>query len=95
MESGRKNQRPQLRTALDACRRHKAVLCIAKLDRLSRKVHFLSGLMESGVEFVACDMPSANKLTLHVLAAVAEAEAEMIGQRTKSALEAARARGVQ
>jgi DNA invertase Pin-like site-specific DNA recombinase len=71
------------------------VLCIAKLDRLSRNVHFLSGLMESGVEFVACDMPSANKLTLHVLAAVAEAEAEMIGQRTKSALDAARARGVQ
>ena len=95
VESGRNNKRPQLRAALAACRRHKAVLVIAKLDRLSRNVHFLSGLMESGVEFVACDMPSANKLTLHVLAAVAEAEAEMISQRTKAALAAARARGTQ
>jgi len=95
VESGRHNKRPQLAAALAACRRHKAVLVIAKLDRLSRNVHFLSGLMESGVEFVAVDMPSANKLTLHVLAAVAEAEAEMISQRTKAALQAAKARGTQ
>jgi len=95
VESGRHNKRPQLAAALAACRRYKAVLVIAKLDRLSRNVHFLSGLMESGVEFVAVDMPSANKLTLHVLAAVAEAEAEMISQRTKDALRSAIARGKQ
>jgi DNA invertase Pin-like site-specific DNA recombinase len=94
VESGRNNKRPQLQAALAACHRHKCVLVISRLDRLSRNVHFLSGLMESGVEFVACDMPSANKLTLHVLAAVAEAEAEMISARTRSALEAARKRGV-
>lgn len=94
-ESGRNNKRPQLQRALAACKRHKAVLVIAKFDRLSRNVHFLSGLMESGVEFVACDMPSANKLTIHVLAAVAEHEAEMISARTVAALEAARARGTQ
>lgn len=94
-ESGRNNKRPQLQRALAACRRHKAVLVIAKFDRLSRNVHFLSGLMESGVEFIACDMPTANKLTIHVLAAVAEHEAEMISARTKAALEAARARGTQ
>ncbi len=92
-ESGRNNKRPELERALAACHRHKAILVIAKLDRLSRNVHFLSGLMEAKVEFVACDMPSANKLTLHVLAAVAENEAEMISARTKAALEAARARG--
>jgi DNA invertase Pin-like site-specific DNA recombinase len=52
-------RRPQLRAALEACRRHKATLLIAKLDRLARNVHFVSGLMESGVEFVAADMPMA------------------------------------
>jgi DNA invertase Pin-like site-specific DNA recombinase len=68
IESGRKNDRPQLAAALEACRRHKAVLLIAKLDRLARNVHFISGLMESGVEFVAVDMPEANRLTIHILA---------------------------
>ena len=86
--------RPQLRAALEACRKHKATLLIAKLDRLARNVHFVSGLMESGVEFVAADMPMANRLTVHILAAVAEHEREMISQRTKSALAAAKARGV-
>jgi DNA invertase Pin-like site-specific DNA recombinase len=60
IESGRKNDRPQLAAALATCRKHKAVLVIAKLDRLARNVHFISGLMESGVEFVAVDMPEAN-----------------------------------
>jgi DNA invertase Pin-like site-specific DNA recombinase len=69
------------------------VLVIAKLDRLARNVHFISGLMNSDVEFVAVDMPSANRLTIHILAAVAEHEREMISQRTKSALAAAKARG--
>ena len=66
---------------------------IAKLDRLARNVHFISGLMDAGVEFVACDMPHANKLTIHILAAVAEHEREMISTRTKGALAAAKARG--
>ena len=93
IESGRRNDRPQLAAALDACRKHKAVLLIAKLDRLARNVHFISGLMESGVEFVAVDMPEANRLTIHILAAVAEHERDMISQRTKAALQAAKARG--
>jgi DNA invertase Pin-like site-specific DNA recombinase len=67
---------------------------IAKLDRLARNVYFISGLMESGVEFVAVDMPEANRLTIHILAAVAEHEREMISQRTKAALQAAKKRGV-
>jgi DNA invertase Pin-like site-specific DNA recombinase len=87
-------RRPQLRAALEACRKHKATLLIAKLDRLARNVFFVSGLMESGVEFVAVDMPMANRLTVHILAAVAEHEREMISQRTKAALAAAKARGV-
>src|SRR6185437_13573983 len=87
-------RRPQLRAALEACRKQKATLLIAKLDRLARNVHFVSGLMESGVEFVAVDMPMANRLTVHILAAVAEHEREMISQRTKAALAAARIRGV-
>lgn len=86
--------RPQLRAALDPCKRKKATLLIAKLDRLARNVHFVSGLMESGADFVAADMPQANKLPIHVLAAVAEAEAEAISTRTKAALAAAKARGV-
>jgi DNA invertase Pin-like site-specific DNA recombinase len=94
IESGRKNDRPELLTALDECRKNKAVLVIAKLDRLARNVYFISGLMESGVEFVAVDMPEANRLTIHILAAVAEHEREMISQRTKAALQAAKKRGV-
>lgn len=94
VESGKKNDRPQLAAALDLCRRRKATLVIAKLDRLARNVAFLSGLLESGVEIRCCDMPDANRLTLHILAAVAEHEREMISQRTKAALAAAKARGV-
>lgn len=94
VESGRRNDRPQLLMALAACRRHKAVLIIAKLDRLARNVAFVSNLMEAGVDFVAVDMPHASRLTVHILAAVAEHEREMISQRTKAALAAAKARGV-
>lgn len=87
-------KRPQLRAALEACKVNKATLLIAKLDRLARNVHFVSGLMESSVDFVAVDFPQANRLTVHILAAVAEHEREMISQRTKAALAAAKARGI-
>ena len=94
VESGRKSDRPQLMAALADCRLQKATLVIAKLDRLSRNVHFIPGLMNSDGEFVAVDMPTANRLTIHILAAVAEHEREMISERTKAALAAAKARGV-
>lgn len=93
IESGKRGDRPQLAAALAACKKLKAKLVVAKLDRLARNVHFVSGLMESGVDFTAADMPFANKLTIHVLSAVAEHEREMISQRTKAALAAAKARG--
>lgn len=93
IESGRKNDRPQLAEALALCRRHRATLVIARLDRLARNVNFISGLMESRVDFVAVDMPEANRLTIHILAAVAEHEREMISKRTKAAMQIAKARG--
>jgi Resolvase, N terminal domain len=86
-------ERPQLAAALAACKKHKARLVIAKLDRLSRNLAFIATLMESGVEFVAVDNPHATKLTVHILAAVAEHEREMISERTRAALKAAKARG--
>jgi len=93
-------KRPQLRAALEACRRLGARLLIAKLDRLARNVHFITGLMEAAkgngrnaVKFVACDMPEANDLTIHIMAAFAEHEAKRISERTKDALRAAKARG--
>jgi DNA invertase Pin-like site-specific DNA recombinase len=94
IESGKKNDRPEIAAALAACRLRHASLVIAKLDRLARNVFFISSLMESGVDFVACDNPHATRLTIHILAAVAEHEREMISQRTKAALAAAKARGV-
>jgi len=94
IESGKRNERPELERALAICKRHKARLVIAKPDRLSRNLAFIATLMDSGVEFVAVDNPHANKLTIHILAAVAQHEREMIAQRTKDALLAAKARGV-
>jgi DNA invertase Pin-like site-specific DNA recombinase len=79
---------------LKLCRLHGATLIIAKLDRLARNVAFISNLMESGVDFHAVDFPAANRLTVHILAAVAEHEAKMISERTKVALAAAKKRGV-
>jgi DNA invertase Pin-like site-specific DNA recombinase len=96
IESGKRHSnRPQLQAALAECRKRKATLVIAKLDRLSRNVAFIATLMDSGAEIVCCDMPQANRLTLHILAAVAENEREMISARTKAALTAAKARGTQ
>jgi DNA invertase Pin-like site-specific DNA recombinase len=93
IESGKRSDRPELEKALEACRRQKAKLVIAKLDRLSRNLAFIATLMESSVEFVAVDNPHASKLTVHILAAVAQHEREMISERTKAALQAAKARG--
>jgi DNA invertase Pin-like site-specific DNA recombinase len=94
VESGKRNNRLQLAAALAACKRLKARRVVAKLDRLARNVAFISKLMERGVEFVAADMPFANKLTIHILAAVAEHEPRSYSARTKAALAAAKARGV-
>ena len=95
VETGKRNDRPQLDRALAACRKYKAKLVIAKLDRLSRNLAFIAALMDAGVEFVAVDNPHANKLTLHILAAVAQHEREMISVRTRAALQASKARGTQ
>ena len=93
VESGKRNGRPELVKALAACKRQKAKLVIAKLDRLGRNLAFIATLKESGVEFVAVDNPHANELTVHFLAAIAQHEREMISERSKAALLAAKRRG--
>src|SRR6516165_10321683 len=93
IESGKRNDRPKLEEALVACKKRKAKLVIAKLDRLSRNLAFIATLMESSVEFLAVDNPHATKLTIHILAAVYQHEREMISERTKAALAAAKKRG--
>jgi DNA invertase Pin-like site-specific DNA recombinase len=94
IESGRKNNRPQLLKALSECKRLKAILIIAKLDRLGRNVAFIANLMESKVQFVAVDNPHATDLVLHITAAFAQFEREQISTRIKEALQAAKRRGV-
>ena len=94
VESGANDERPKLAEALARCRLHNATLVIAKLDRLSRDVHFLTGLQKAGAKFVAADMPEANEMVVQIMAAVAQAERRMISARTKAALQAAKARGV-
>jgi len=87
-------KRPQLRLALEMCKKTGATLLIAKLDRLARNVHFVSGLLETGVDFVAADMPNANKVMIQMYSVMAEWERDQISERTKAALAAAKARGV-
>lgn len=94
VETGKNKDRLELQRAIAHAKRSKAKLVVAKLDRLARNVAFTSALMESGIDFLACDIPAANKFTIHILAAVAEHEAEQISQRTKTALAAAKRRGV-
>jgi DNA invertase Pin-like site-specific DNA recombinase len=94
VESGKRSDRPQLSKALAHAKRSKATLVVAKLDRLARNVVFLGSLMESGVDFIAIDLEHANRLTIHILSAVAEGEAKAISDRTKAALQAAKVRGV-
>lgn len=95
IESGRRADRPKLAEALRLCRVHRATLVIARLCRLSRDAHFLLGLQRAGVEFVAADLPGANRLTLGIMASLAEAEGRLISERTRVALAAAKARGTQ
>lgn len=94
VESGTANNREGLLAAMDECRRAKAVLLVAKLDRLSRRVSMIASLMESGLPFVVAEMPDASPMVLHMMAAFAEHERNMIAQRTKAALAAKKAAGV-
>lgn len=93
VESGKNKERPKLAEALRLCRIHRATLLVAKLDRLARNVAFVAALKESGVKFVAVDMPDVNDMVVHILASVAQGEADAISVRTKAALAAAKARG--
>jgi DNA invertase Pin-like site-specific DNA recombinase len=94
VETGKSATRPQLAAALAVCEREGATLIVAKLDRLARNVQFTSALMNSGIDFIACDCPYATRLTIHILAAVAEDEALRIASRTKGALQELKAQGV-
>jgi len=93
VESGKLDKRPQLEAALALCDLTGSTLVVAKLDRLSRNVAFLAALQDSGTKFVAADMPEANELTIHIMAAMAQAERKAISKRTKEALAAAKVRG--
>jgi DNA invertase Pin-like site-specific DNA recombinase len=93
IESGRKNDRPKLAEAIGHAKRARATLVIAKIDRLARSIAFVSRLQESGIDFVACDMPEANRTMVQLMAVMAEAEARAISDRTKAALAVAKARG--
>jgi DNA invertase Pin-like site-specific DNA recombinase len=93
IETGKRADRPQLLEAIALCKKHGYTLCVAKLDRLARNLHFITTLQQSKVDFVAVDNPHATPFVIHILCAVAEQEAVAISQRTKAALEAFKARG--
>jgi DNA invertase Pin-like site-specific DNA recombinase len=93
VESGKNNNRQALKEAISKCELTGSILIIAKLDRLARNVYFISQLMEKDIEFIACDLPQANRFTIHILAAVAENEAKAISERTKAALAQKKKRG--
>lgn len=95
IETGTKKRTgKEIQNAINFSKKEKAILIIAKLDRLARNVNFVSSLMESGVEFIACDMPTANNFTIHIFAALAEQETAMLVSRTKAALAELKAKGV-
>lgn len=86
IETGKSSNRPKLNDALLCCKEHDATLIVAKLDRLARNLHFVTSLQNANIEFICCDMPTANRLTIHIISAIAENEAVLISQRTKQAL---------
>ena len=94
IETGKSANRPQLNKALECCKLNNATLIVAKLDRLARNLHFITSLQNANVDFIACDMPSANRLTIHIIAAIAENEAQLISQRTKQALAEKKKQGI-
>ena len=93
VESGKKNQRTELSKAIASAKAQGATLVIAKLDRLSRNAGFIFALRDSGVDFVCCDIPDANTLTVGIFAVIAQHERETISKRTKDALQAKKAKG--
>ena len=95
IESGKNNKRPKLNEAIQLCKASGATLVVAKIDRLTRDAAFLLNLKDAGIDFIAADMPEANRLTIGIMALVAEQEREAISKRTKEALAAAKARGIQ
>ena len=94
IETGKSTNRPQLNKALECCKVHNATLIVAKLDRLARNLHFVTSLQVANIDFICCDMPSANRLTIHIIAAIAENEAQLISLRTKQALAEKKKQGV-
>lgn len=92
IESGKNNHRPELLKAINLCKEQNGTLVIAKLDRLSRNLQFISSLMDAKVKFICCDMPDASELTIHIFAALAQWERKRISERTKEALNAKRIR---
>ena len=94
IETGKSANRPQLNMALACCKANNATLIVAKLDRLARNLHFVTSLQAANIDFVCCDMPTANRLTIHIIAAIAENEAQLISQRTKAALAEKKKQGV-
>lgn len=94
IESGKKKDRPILKEAIELCKSESATLVIAKLDRLSRNVNFISQLMESGIKFVCCDMPTATEFTIHIYSAMAQQERKLISERTHKALQQLKEKGV-
>lgn len=93
VESGRKSERPKLHEALELCKKKRATLIVAKMDRLSRNVAFTSQLLDSDIEIIFCDFPKANRLVLTIIAAISEYEAGLIRQRTKAALQVKKEQG--
>ncbi len=94
VETGKSANRPELNKALASCKEQNATLIVAKLDRLARNLHFVTSLQTANIDFICCDMPTANRLTIHIIAAIAENEAQLISQRTKQALAEKKKQGV-